>query len=93
MHVMALSADRAARPSRVSPAHVWCPSQCYRPNDLVLAMVHRAANLQVLGVAGLGEVRCEGVENVDVSDVVSAHHKYRHTTSDVLSMVGLEDPF
>ena len=66
-------------------------AQCYRPNDLVLAMVHRAANLAVLGVAGLSEVKCEGVENFDVSGVVSAHHKYRHATSDVLSMVGLEE--
>lgn len=63
----------------------------YRPNDLVLAMVHRAANL-ALGVAGLSEVRSDGVENYDVSAVVSAHHKYRHATSDVLQLVGLEQP-
>ena len=63
----------------------------YRPNDLVLSIVHRTANL-ALGVAGLSEVRCEGVENFDVSGVVAAHHKYRHATSDVLSLIGLEDP-
>ena len=65
--------------------------QCYRPNDLVLAMVHRASNLAVLGVAGLGEVKGDGVENYDVSGVVSAHHKYRHATSDVLTLIGLEE--
>ena len=61
-----------------------------QPNDLVLAMVHRAANF-ALGVAGLAEVKCAGVENFDVSGVVAAHHKYRHATSDVLSLIGLED--
>ena len=64
---------------------------CYRPNDLVLSIVHRAANF-ALGVAGLGEVVCPGVENYDVSSVVPAHHKYRHTTGAVLQMVGLDEP-
>ncbi len=62
---------------------------CYRPHDLVLAMVHRAANL-TLGVAGLAEVECDGVENYDVSGIVHAHHKYRHQTGAVLDLVGLE---
>ena len=63
----------------------------YRPNDLVLSLVHRAANL-ALGVAGLAEVKCEGIENYDVSAVVSAHHKYRHATGAVLQLVGLDEP-
>ena len=63
----------------------------FRPTDLVLAMVHRASNL-ALGVAGLSEVKCDGVENYDVSAVVAAHHKYRHHTSDVLTLIGLEEP-
>ena len=68
-----------------------CVCGCsYRPNDLVLSMVHRASNL-ALGVAGLSEVRCEGVENYDVSGVVSAHHKYRHATSEVMQLIGLEE--
>jgi hypothetical protein len=62
----------------------------FRPNDLVLAMVHRASNL-AFDVAGLSEVQCVGVENYDVSGVVAAHHKYRMHTSDVLSLVGLEE--
>mmetsp|Transcript_24192 Transcript_24192/g.61898 ORF Transcript_24192/g.61898 Transcript_24192/m.61898 type:complete len:863 (+) Transcript_24192:99-2687(+) len=63
---------------------------CYRPNDLVLSMVHRAANL-ALGVAGLSEVQATGVENYDVSGIVSAHHKYRHSTGAVLEMIGLDE--
>ena len=61
----------------------------YRQNDLVLSLVHRAANLE-LGIAGISEVVCDGVENFDVSDIVSAHHKYRHSTGAVLERVGLE---
>mmetsp|Transcript_37898 Transcript_37898/g.75997 ORF Transcript_37898/g.75997 Transcript_37898/m.75997 type:complete len:104 (-) Transcript_37898:848-1159(-) len=60
------------------------------PNDLVLALVHRAANL-ALGVAGLSEVKAAGVENYDVSAVVSAHHKYRHATGAVMQLIGLEE--
>jgi len=63
---------------------------CYRPNDLVLSMVYRAANL-ALGVAGLSEVKCDGVENYDVSGIVNAHHKYRHNTGAVLELVGLDE--
>lgn len=62
---------------------------CYRPTDLVLSLVHRTANLTV-GVAGLSEVKCEGIENYDVSGVVTAHHKYRHATADVLQLIDLE---
>ena len=62
---------------------------CYRPDDLVLSLVHRAANL-ALGVAGLAEVQCEGVENYDVSDIVHAHHKYRHASGAVLERIELE---
>ena len=64
----------------------------YRPNDLVLSLIHRTANF-AMGVAGLSEVSADGVENYDVSTVVAAHHKYRHATSDVLQLVGLEDVF
>ena len=49
-----------------------------------------AANL-ALGVAGLAEVKAEGVENYDVSDIVNAHHKYRHATGAVLQLIGLEE--
>lgn len=63
----------------------------YRPNDLVLAMVHRASNLSV-GVAGLSEVKCDGVENYDVSNIVSAHHKYRHSTGAVLELICADAP-
>ena len=46
---------------------------CYRPaEDLVLSLVYRTSSLAVDAVAGLAPVRCDGVENVDVSDVVSA---------------------
>ena len=62
---------------------------CYRPNDLVLLIVHRAANM-TYGVAGLGEVSCDSVENYDVSGIVHAHGKYRRQTGAVFNLVGLE---
>jgi hypothetical protein len=62
---------------------------CYRPNDLVLLIVHRAANM-TYGVAGLGEVSCDSVENYDVSGIVHAHGKYRRQTGAVFDLVGLE---
>ena len=77
----------AQMPSTVCAGRVV---NAYRPNDLVLSIVHRAANLE-LGVAGLAEVQSEGIENFDVSGVVAAHHRYRHHTADVLSLIGLEE--
>ncbi|KAL1529917.1 hypothetical protein AB1Y20_000845 [Prymnesium parvum] len=62
---------------------------CYRPDDLVLSLVYRASNLK-MGVAGLGPVDSPSVENINVSKVVKAHHKYRHHVKDVLRLVCLE---
>ena len=80
----------AARWERIRSVCAGRVVNAYRPNDLVLSIVHRAANM-ALGVAGLAEVQCDGVENFDVSGVVAAHHKYRHATSDVLSLIGMDD--
>ena len=62
---------------------------CYRPNDLVLLIVHRAANM-TYGVAGLGEVSCDSVENYDVSGIVHAHGTYCRQTGAMFDLVGLE---
>ena len=62
---------------------------CYRPNDLVLLIVHRAANM-TYGVAGLGEVSCDSVENYDVSGIVHAHVTYCRQTGAMFDLVGPE---
>lgn len=68
---------------------------CYRPDDLVLALVHRgtsAASLRA-GVAGLSSVASPEVESFDVSGsgLVSAHHKYRFAMGAVLEHVGMSE--
>ena len=93
-HIVLMGLPATCEPVRWARIRAVCAGRvvnCYRPNDLVLAMVHRAANL-ALGVAGISEVRAPGIENYDVSDVVSAHHKYRHATGAVLQLVGLDEP-
>lgn len=55
----------------------------------MLALVHRASNLEY-DVAGLTPVMSASIENVDVSSVITSHHKYRHHVKDVLKLVGLE---
>lgn len=63
---------------------------CYRPDDLVLSVVYRACNLET-SCAGISAVNCTGVENFDISSLVSAHHMYRHRVTAVLQHVRLEE--
>ncbi|EOD34716.1 hypothetical protein EMIHUDRAFT_252780 [Emiliania huxleyi CCMP1516] len=72
---------------------------CYRPDNLVLSLAHRAAQLKAFGVAGLGPVPAgAGVESYNVSrlvrpeaEIVRAHHRYRFTVGPVLRHVGLAE--
>jgi hypothetical protein len=68
---------------------------CYRPDDLVLALVHRGTSAASLrsGVAGLSPVNAEGIESFDVSGagLVTAHHKYRFAMGAVLEHVGMSE--
>ncbi|EOD25774.1 hypothetical protein EMIHUDRAFT_354083, partial [Emiliania huxleyi CCMP1516] len=65
---------------------------CYRPDDLVLSLAHRAAQLKAFGVAGLSPVPAgAGVESYNVSRLVRAHHRYRFTVGPVLRHVGLTE--
>jgi hypothetical protein len=92
-HIVLMGLPASCEPSsweRIRKVAAGRVVNCYRPGDLVLSIVHRSANL-AFGVAGLAEVSCAGVENYDVSGVVGGHHKYRHATSDVLQLIGLEE--
>lgn len=63
----------------------------YSANDYILGFLYRTSSIQ-LGVAGLQ--RIEGVpdvENVDVSDMVSGHLRYRYLVGTILRQIGLED--
>lgn len=62
----------------------------YSENDYVLGFLYRTSSIQY-GVAGLQKI--EGlprVENVDVSETVSGHLRYRYLVGAVLKKIGFE---
>lgn len=63
----------------------------YSEQDIILGLLYRA-NTGTLDVAGLQAVtQVSGVENVNVSDLVDSHTKYRLHTGQILKMIGFED--
>ena len=63
----------------------------YSTQDYILAYLYRSGGLQY-GVAGLQPIEnVKGVENVDVTDMVSGHTKYRLLIGKILQKVGFED--
>ncbi|KAI9934961.1 hypothetical protein AWENTII_005496 [Aspergillus wentii] len=62
----------------------------FSSNDSVLALLYRTSSLQ-LGVAGLQAVEgLPGVENLDMSEMISGHLRYQHLIGRILNEVGLE---
>lgn len=63
----------------------------YSTEDYILGFLYRSAGLQY-GVAGLQPIEnVKGIENVDVSDMVSGHTAYRLLTGPILRKIGFED--
>ena len=63
----------------------------YSENDYLLAFLYRSASLQY-GVAGLMPVSgLSGVENLDVSEMVSGHLRYRYLIGSILDKIRFED--
>lgn len=63
----------------------------YSANDYVLGFLYRTSSIQY-GIAGLQPiVGLPAVENVDVSDAVSGHLRYRHLVGAILRKIGFED--
>ena len=63
----------------------------YSKNDYVLGFMYRTSSIQ-LGVAGLQKVEgIPSVENVDVSDTVNGHLRYRYLVGSILEQIGFED--
>ncbi|KAF2865324.1 hypothetical protein BDV95DRAFT_586714 [Massariosphaeria phaeospora] len=63
----------------------------YSENDYILAFLYRTSSVQ-LGIAGLQPVRgVAGVQNIDVSSIVSGHLRYRYLTGSILKKIGFED--
>ncbi|KAH8716759.1 hypothetical protein GQ44DRAFT_688806 [Phaeosphaeriaceae sp. PMI808] len=63
----------------------------YSTDDYVLGYLYRSAKLE-LGVAGLREVPdIHGIENVDMSKLVSGHDRYRYLVGTILVKIGFGD--
>lgn len=63
----------------------------FSTNDYILAFLYRSSSIQY-GVAGLQAIPfVKGVENVDVSDMVTGHTSYRYLTGRILKQIGFED--
>jgi hypothetical protein len=62
----------------------------YSENDSVLAFLYRTSSLQY-GVAGLQPIEnVPGVENLDVSDIISGHLRYQYLIGRILRTLALE---
>ena len=63
----------------------------YSVNDYILGFLYRTSSIQY-GVAGLQKIEgIPGVENVDVSETVDGHLRYRYLTGSILKKIGFED--
>ena len=63
----------------------------YSEHDYILGFLYRTSSIQ-LGVAGLQEVQdVSGVENVNVSEIVSGHLRYQYLCGSILERIGFED--
>lgn len=63
----------------------------YSENDYVLGFLYRTSSIQY-GIAGLQKVEgLPSVENVDVSETVSGHLRYRYLVGSILKKIGFED--
>lgn len=63
----------------------------YSKKDYLLAFLYRANNLQY-GIAGTQAILdVQGIENVDVSELVDGHTQYRFLIGNILQNLGLED--
>lgn len=63
----------------------------YSANDYVLGFLYRTSSIQY-GVAGLQKIEgLPSVENVDVSETVSGHLRYRYLVGSILQKIGFED--
>lgn len=63
----------------------------YSENDYVLGFLYRTSSIQY-GVAGLQKIEgIPSVENVDVSETVSGHLRYRYLVGSILKKIGFED--
>ena len=61
---------------------------CYSRKDLILSLMFQYKRLSFKKVCGTCAIDIPGVENVDVSDLVTGHHLYCIAAGDILKRVG-----
>eukprot|EP00250_Pteridium_aquilinum_P032949 c4993_g1_i1 orf=148-2340(+) len=64
----------------------------YSTNDWLLAVVYRAS-LMSQGLAGIQAVNIPGIENVDVTDIISGHSSYLLNVGEILKGLNLDSSF
>ncbi|KAK8217316.1 hypothetical protein M8818_001569 [Zalaria obscura] len=63
----------------------------YSTQDYILGFLYRSSSIQY-GIAGLQPIEgVKGVQNVDMSELVTGHLKYRYLTGSILKRIGFED--
>ncbi|KAI9717034.1 MAG: hypothetical protein M1812_004969 [Candelaria pacifica] len=63
----------------------------FSEHDYILGFLYRTSSIQY-GVAGLQKVEgMKGIENVDVSEMVTGHLRYRYLVGSILEKIGFED--
>ncbi|TGO52214.1 hypothetical protein BOTNAR_0331g00100 [Botryotinia narcissicola] len=63
----------------------------YSENDYILAFLYRTSSIQ-FGVAGLQPAQdVKGIENINVSEMVSGHLRYQYLVGTILEKIGWED--
>ncbi|KAI9773750.1 MAG: hypothetical protein M1835_006110 [Candelina submexicana] len=63
----------------------------FSEHDYILGFLYRTSSIQY-GVAGLQKVEgMKGIENIDVSKMVTGHLRYRYLVGSILEKIGFED--
>ncbi|KAJ5720453.1 uncharacterized protein N7483_008387 [Penicillium malachiteum] len=63
----------------------------YSENDSVLAFLYRTSSLQ-LGIAGVQKVEnVSGIDNINVSEMISGHLRYQFLLGKIIELIGLQD--
>lgn len=65
---------------------------CFCPNDLILSIMFRYERMSMLTNCGTSAVKVDGVENYDVSHLISSHSDYCVMAKDILHLVKFGEP-
>lgn len=58
----------------------------YSRGDWVLSFLYRTMNF-AYEIAGLSEVNVQGVENIDLTDLIHGHHEYKDKLKEVMDFI------